>query len=122
MLEKVKADRPSFEYELRDLFEVQPTMTEEGVDVSNTAPLMPLSLLRYELHVTEIQYLFGQISGGNSTCALPDEALPLKRNKDGTYQPLQGDVVESGKDWHLKCDLDYHEVRMSSLQPIFTDK
>ena len=33
MLEKVKAERPSFEYELRDLFEVQPTMTEEGAPV-----------------------------------------------------------------------------------------
>ncbi len=33
MLERVKAVRPSFEYELRDLFEVQPTMTPEGAPV-----------------------------------------------------------------------------------------
>ncbi|MDV7144637.1 acetylornithine deacetylase/succinyl-diaminopimelate desuccinylase family protein [Tropicimonas sp. TH_r6] len=33
MLEKVKSARPSFEYEIRDLFEVQPTMTPEGAPV-----------------------------------------------------------------------------------------
>ncbi len=36
MLESVKAARPSFEYEIRDLFEVQPTMTEEDAPVVKT--------------------------------------------------------------------------------------
>ncbi len=34
MLEKVKAERPSFQYEIRDLFEVRPSMTEK------TAPIV----------------------------------------------------------------------------------
>ena len=33
MLERVRAARPGFTYEIRDLFEVQPTMTEEGAPV-----------------------------------------------------------------------------------------
>ena len=33
MLEKVKAARPSFDYEIRDLFEVQPTMTEKDAPI-----------------------------------------------------------------------------------------
>ncbi|MCB2115693.1 MAG: acetylornithine deacetylase/succinyl-diaminopimelate desuccinylase family protein [Rhodobacteraceae bacterium] len=33
MLERVKAARPSFQYEIRDLFEVQPTMTEKDAPV-----------------------------------------------------------------------------------------
>ncbi|NDR56906.1 acetylornithine deacetylase/succinyl-diaminopimelate desuccinylase family protein [Aliiruegeria sabulilitoris] len=33
MLERVKGERPGFEYELRDLFEVQPTMTAENAPV-----------------------------------------------------------------------------------------
>ncbi|RYH09107.1 acetylornithine deacetylase/succinyl-diaminopimelate desuccinylase family protein [Tropicimonas sp. IMCC6043] len=33
LLEKVKSERPSFRYEIRDLFEVQPTMTPEGAPV-----------------------------------------------------------------------------------------
>ena len=33
MLEKIKAERPDFEYEIRDLFEVQPTMTSEDAPV-----------------------------------------------------------------------------------------
>ena len=36
MLESVKAQRPSFEYEIRDLFEVQPTMTEKDAPVVKT--------------------------------------------------------------------------------------
>ncbi len=33
LLERVKATRPSFDYEVRDLFEVQPTMTERDAPV-----------------------------------------------------------------------------------------
>ena len=33
MLERVKAARPGFEYELRELFEVKPTMTDEAAPV-----------------------------------------------------------------------------------------
>ncbi|MDP3341983.1 acetylornithine deacetylase/succinyl-diaminopimelate desuccinylase family protein [Frigidibacter sp.] len=33
LLERVKATRPSFEYEVRDLFEVQPSMTDKGAPV-----------------------------------------------------------------------------------------
>ena len=36
MLERVKAERPKFEYELRDLFEVHPTMTDENAPVVRT--------------------------------------------------------------------------------------
>lgn len=36
MLEKIKAERPDFEYEIRDLFEVQPTMTSEDAPVVKT--------------------------------------------------------------------------------------
>ncbi|WP_068109425.1 acetylornithine deacetylase/succinyl-diaminopimelate desuccinylase family protein [Tropicimonas marinistellae] len=36
MLERVKAARPSFDYEIRDLFEVQPTMTDETAPVVRT--------------------------------------------------------------------------------------
>ncbi len=36
LLERVKAERPSFRYEIRDLFEVQPTMTEESTPVVRT--------------------------------------------------------------------------------------
>ena len=36
MLEKIKAERPKFEYEVRDLFEVQPTMTDENAAVVRT--------------------------------------------------------------------------------------
>ncbi|WJY23360.1 acetylornithine deacetylase/succinyl-diaminopimelate desuccinylase family protein [Fontisubflavum oceani] len=36
MLEKIKAERPNFTYELRDLFEVQPTMTDEDAPVVRT--------------------------------------------------------------------------------------
>ncbi|SNS19738.1 acetylornithine deacetylase/succinyl-diaminopimelate desuccinylase family protein [Tropicimonas sediminicola] len=36
MLERVKAERPSFDYEIRDLFEVQPSMTEEDAPVVRT--------------------------------------------------------------------------------------
>ncbi len=36
MLETVKAQRPSFDYEIRDLFEVQPTMTPEDAPVVRT--------------------------------------------------------------------------------------
>ena len=36
MLERVKARRPSFEYEVRDLFEVQPTMTTEDAPIVRT--------------------------------------------------------------------------------------
>lgn len=36
MLERVKARRPSFRYEVRDLFEVQPTMTPEDAPVVRT--------------------------------------------------------------------------------------
>jgi succinyl-diaminopimelate desuccinylase len=36
MLEKIKAERPDFEYEIRDLFEVQPTMTAEDAPVVQT--------------------------------------------------------------------------------------
>ncbi|WP_343117170.1 acetylornithine deacetylase/succinyl-diaminopimelate desuccinylase family protein [Ostreiculturibacter nitratireducens] len=36
MLETVKSRRPSFEYEVRDLFEVQPTMTEKDAPVVRT--------------------------------------------------------------------------------------
>ncbi|MGV6887706.1 acetylornithine deacetylase/succinyl-diaminopimelate desuccinylase family protein [Rhodophyticola sp. SM2404] len=36
MLERVKAQRPKFEYELRDLFEVHPTMTDENAPVVRT--------------------------------------------------------------------------------------
>ncbi|MGB7262340.1 MAG: acetylornithine deacetylase/succinyl-diaminopimelate desuccinylase family protein [Albidovulum sp.] len=33
MLERVKAQRPSFEYEIRDLFEVRPTMTDKDAPI-----------------------------------------------------------------------------------------
>lgn len=33
MLEKVKAQRPNFEYEIRELFEVEPTMTDQDAPV-----------------------------------------------------------------------------------------
>ena len=33
MLERVKAQRPSFDYEIRDLFEVRPTMTEKDAPI-----------------------------------------------------------------------------------------
>ncbi|WP_457650621.1 acetylornithine deacetylase/succinyl-diaminopimelate desuccinylase family protein [Profundibacter sp.] len=36
MLEKIKAGRPEFEYDIRDLFEVQPTMTAEDAPVVTT--------------------------------------------------------------------------------------
>ena len=36
MLEKIKAERPNFTYELRDLFEVQPSMTNEDAPVVKT--------------------------------------------------------------------------------------
>ncbi|MFD0978836.1 acetylornithine deacetylase/succinyl-diaminopimelate desuccinylase family protein [Tropicimonas aquimaris] len=36
MLERVKAERPSFDYEIRDLFEVQPSMTAEDAPVVRT--------------------------------------------------------------------------------------
>ncbi|MBO6626382.1 MAG: acetylornithine deacetylase/succinyl-diaminopimelate desuccinylase family protein [Roseicyclus sp.] len=36
MLEKIKAERPKFSYEIRDLFEVQPTMTDENAPVVRT--------------------------------------------------------------------------------------
>ncbi len=36
MLEKVKAGRPGFAYEVRDLFEVQPTMTPEDAPIVRT--------------------------------------------------------------------------------------
>lgn len=36
MLESVKASRPGFRYEVRDLFEVQPTMTDEAAPVVTT--------------------------------------------------------------------------------------
>ena len=36
MLERVKADRPSFAFEIRDLFEVQPTMTAEDAPIVRT--------------------------------------------------------------------------------------
>ena len=36
MMERVKASRPSFDYEIRDLFEVQPTMTERDAPVVRT--------------------------------------------------------------------------------------
>jgi succinyl-diaminopimelate desuccinylase len=36
MLERVRATRPSFRYEVRDLFEVQPTMTAEGAPIVRT--------------------------------------------------------------------------------------
>jgi succinyl-diaminopimelate desuccinylase len=36
MLERVKARRPSFEYEVRDLFEVQPTLTAEDAPIVRT--------------------------------------------------------------------------------------
>jgi len=36
MMERVKARRPSFEYEIRDLFEVQPTMTDRDAPVVRT--------------------------------------------------------------------------------------
>ena len=36
LLERVKAQRPSFQYEIRDLFEVQPTMTERDAPVVKT--------------------------------------------------------------------------------------
>lgn len=36
LLERVKAERPTFEYEIRDLFEVQPTMTDRDAPVVTT--------------------------------------------------------------------------------------
>ena len=36
MLEQIKAQRPSFKYEIRDLFEVQPTMTDQDAPVVRT--------------------------------------------------------------------------------------
>ncbi len=36
MLEKIKTQRPDFEYEIRDLFEVQPTMTDEDAPIVKT--------------------------------------------------------------------------------------
>ena len=36
MLERVKATRPSFQYEIRDLFEVQPTMAPEDAPIVRT--------------------------------------------------------------------------------------
>jgi succinyl-diaminopimelate desuccinylase len=36
LMERVKAVRPSFRYELRDLFEVQPTMTDRDAPVVRT--------------------------------------------------------------------------------------
>ncbi|MGB0959361.1 MAG: acetylornithine deacetylase/succinyl-diaminopimelate desuccinylase family protein [Halocynthiibacter sp.] len=36
LLEKVKADRPEFEYEIKDLFEVQPSMTDETAPIVTT--------------------------------------------------------------------------------------
>jgi len=36
MMERVRARRPSFAYEIRDLFEVQPTMTDKGAPVVTT--------------------------------------------------------------------------------------
>ena len=36
MLEGIKASRPNFHYEIRDLFEVQPSMTEEDAPVVRT--------------------------------------------------------------------------------------
>ena len=36
MLEKIKAERPDFEYDITDLFEVQPTMTDQDAPVVRT--------------------------------------------------------------------------------------
>ncbi len=36
MLERVKAERPSFQYEIRDLFEVTPSMTEKDAPIVRT--------------------------------------------------------------------------------------
>lgn len=36
LLEKVRAERPNFQYEIRDLFEVRPTMTEKDAPVVRT--------------------------------------------------------------------------------------
>jgi succinyl-diaminopimelate desuccinylase len=36
MLEKIRAERPDFDYEIRDLFEVQPTMTDQDAPVVKT--------------------------------------------------------------------------------------
>ncbi|KCV81384.1 succinyl-diaminopimelate desuccinylase [Actibacterium atlanticum] len=36
LMERVKAERPSFEYEIRDLFEVQPSMTDRDAPVVQT--------------------------------------------------------------------------------------
>ena len=36
MLEKIKAERPKFEYEIRDMFEVQPSMTDQDAPVVQT--------------------------------------------------------------------------------------
>ena len=43
VLETVKAERPSFEYEVRELFEVHPTMTEKDAPVvkSTAAGMSP---------------------------------------------------------------------------------
>ena len=36
MLEKIKSERPNFEYEIRDMFEVQPSMTDQDAPVVQT--------------------------------------------------------------------------------------
>lgn len=36
MMERIRDERPGFEYEIRDLFEVQPTMTDEGAPIVRT--------------------------------------------------------------------------------------
>lgn len=36
LMERVKAQRPTFEYEIRDLFEVQPTMTDQDAPIVRT--------------------------------------------------------------------------------------
>ena len=33
LMERVKVQRPSFRYEIRDMFEVQPTMTDKGAPI-----------------------------------------------------------------------------------------
>ena len=48
MLEKIKAERPNFEYEIRDLFEVHPNMTDRDAPIVRTVQQAIETVLKTE--------------------------------------------------------------------------
>ncbi|MGB8812970.1 MAG: acetylornithine deacetylase/succinyl-diaminopimelate desuccinylase family protein [Paracoccaceae bacterium] len=52
LLERVKSERPTFQYEIRDLFEVQPTMTDKNAPIVRTTA----AAIERVLH-TQAQYV-----------------------------------------------------------------